>query len=530
MPKPKWYKNAIIYQIYPRSFADSNNDGVGDLRGITNRLGYLAELGVTGIWLSPINKSPMADFGYDISDYYDIDPLFGSLDDFDELIKKAHALKLKVLMDLVPNHSSDQHEWFIESRKSKDNPKRDWYIWKDAKSGGGPPTNWRSIFGGPAWTYDPATDQYYMHSFLKEQPDLNWANPEVQEAIKQIMRFWYERGVDGFRVDAILFTAKDLEFKDIVDPNKVKEEKGTVEKEFESAFSFGVAEHISKYLEVLTSVSHEYKDRCVFLEAHPENANPEGYADLYKHFDNEIATPFYFELMWTSTHWDAKKLKHTVDKFQELLPKGAFSAYVLGNHDEMRIASRVGINEARTAAMCLLTLPGTKFVYYGDELGMQDVPIPKSKLVDPSPKNRDPQRTPMQWSNERFAGFSEHKPWLPLAEDYKSNNVTIQAKDPESMLSLYRQLIKIVKQYPELRYGSYEPMNVGNPDIFAFKRLYGNKTTAVLLNFSNSSKVAKTDFKKATPLFSTALNSIYELDSPNKIKLQPYEGLIIRVE
>jgi alpha-glucosidase len=529
MVKEKWYKNAVIYQIYPRSFADSNNDGVGDLKGITSRLEYLAELGVTGIWLSPINKSPMADFGYDISDYYDIDPLFGNLGDFDELIKKAHALKLKVLMDLVPNHSSDQHEWFIESRKSKDNPKRDWYIWKDAKPGGGPPTNWRSIFGGSAWTLDPNTNQYYLHSFLKEQPDLNWANPQVQEAVKQVMRFWYKRGVDGFRVDAILFTAKDLEFKDIPNPNELKAEKGTVEEEFDSAFSFGVAEHIGKYLDVLTSVSHEFDERCVFLEAYPAEAGPEGYADLYKHCDNEIAAPFYFEIMGAATNWNAKNFKYAVEKFQELLPKGSFPIYVLGNHDEMRIATRVGQEAARTAAVALLTLPGTKIIYYGDELGIQDVPIPKSKLVDPSPKNRDSERTPMQWSDEAHAGFSDVEPWLPVAKNYKTNNASNQSQDPKSMLSLYRHLIELTKTHDELKNGTYETLDVKQPDIFAFKRVSAEGFVAVLLNFSNQSKIAKTSFKQASVLATSTMDLTRKLDSLDKITLQPNEGLVIKI-
>ena len=287
-----WYKSAVIYQIYPRSFADSNGDGVGDLGGIVEHLDYLQSLNIDAIWLSPIYRSPMADFGYDVSDYLSIDPVFGTLEDFDRLVTEARARGIKVLMDLIPNHTSDQHPWFTESKASKDNLKRDWYIWKDAKADGSEPNNWQSVFGGPAWTFDEATAQYYMHSFLKEQPDLNWANTAVHEAIQNVIRFWYRRGVDGFRVDAILFTSKDLQFRDNPNPHDV--DKDVLGTEFEKAFSHGVGANLPSYIKVLTDVSQEFKGRCIFLEAHPEQGNPAGYAHLYDFIDHATAAPFYF--------------------------------------------------------------------------------------------------------------------------------------------------------------------------------------------------------------------------------------------
>ncbi|HUC20821.1 MAG TPA: alpha-amylase family glycosyl hydrolase, partial [Candidatus Polarisedimenticolaceae bacterium] len=303
--KTPWHQNAIIYQIYPRSFADSNGDGIGDLPGITSRLDYLSDLGIDAIWLSPIFESPMADFGYDISDYRRIDPDFGTLEDCEELIRQAHKRNIKVLMDLVPSHTSDQHAWFDESKSSTDNPKRDWYVWKDPKPDGSEPNNWGSVFGGPAWTLDETTSQYYLHSFLKEQPDLNWANPEVQQAIQAVMRFWYEKGIDGFRVDAILFTAKDLDFRDNPERSASKMmavDAGSefIEEELEAAYSYGVGKHLTEYITILSDVTKQYEGRCLFLEAYPDNYTPQGFADLYKHCDTSVAAFFFFGMIAAS--------------------------------------------------------------------------------------------------------------------------------------------------------------------------------------------------------------------------------------
>jgi alpha-glucosidase len=393
-PQP-WYKNAIIYQIYPRSFADSDGDGIGDIKGIQGRLDYLVDLGVTALWLSPIYSSPMADFGYDVSNYYDIDSIFGTLADFDVLITEAHAKKLKVLLDFIPNHTSEQHAWFQESKSSRTNPKRDWYIWKDPKPDGSPPNNWDSVFGGSAWELDETTGQYYMHSFLKDQPDLNWANPEVLAAIQQIMRFWYDRGVDGFRIDAILFTANDQEFRDNPSSKDSGPDSDTVN-QAEQMFSHAIGVHLTANLEVLTSVTREYDDRCLIFEAYPDNTEPAAYLELHEHADSEISSPFYFGLLTAVERWEAKRFEHYLDGFQSRLSPDSFPVYVLGNHDIPRLATRIGLAAARTAAVVLLTLPGTKFIYYGDELGMEDVKIPAKdrqdlgRSAEGTGQNRDP--------------------------------------------------------------------------------------------------------------------------------------------
>ena len=520
-----WYKHAVLYQIYPRSFADSNGDGIGDLKGITAHLDYVAELGVDGIWFSPINRSPMADYGYDVSDYNDIDPLFGTLEDFDELLEKAHDLGLKILMDLVPNHTSDQHQWFKTSRSSLDNPKRDWYVWRDAKPDGSEPNNWQSVFGGPAWEFDSATNQYYLHSFLKEQPDLNWANPEVQHAIQDVMRFWFDRGVDGFRVDAILFTAKDREYRDLVIPKAKKGE------EQPSIFSMGFTQHLREYIDVLTDVCHEYEGRGVFLEAYPHPAEDESanaYAKLYEFCDNSVAAPFYFTPMQVASDWSAKNFKDAIDSFESQKPAESFSAYVLGNHDEPRVASKLGPEAVRTEAVGLLTLPGAKVVYYGDELGMADVHIPPEKIQDPSPTNRDPERTPMQWSDEPFAGFSTAEPWLPVEKNYHSHNVQTESKNPTSILALYKQLLKIIHEQPALARGTYETLESDHPDVYIYSRNAGDEQVIILLNFSATPVEITSPVARADVLLSSTMQSRI-MDFGSKVTLQPYEGVVAKV-
>jgi alpha-glucosidase len=520
-----WYKHAVLYQIYPRSFADTNGDGVGDLKGITKHLDYVAGLGVDGIWLSPINTSPMADYGYDVSDYNDIDPLFGSLADFDELLEKAHGLGMKILMDLVPNHTSDQHQWFKTSRASLENPKRDWYVWKEPKADCSEPNNWQSVFGGSAWELDPATNQYYLHSFLKEQPDLNWANPEVQEAMKDVMRFWFDRGVDGFRVDAILFVAKDEEYKDMIIPDVPEGEEPP------SIFSKGFAGSLRKYVDVLTEVCHEYDGRGIFLEAHPnpedEKSMMEAYADLYKYCDNTVAAPFYFLPMQLASEWHAKSFKDAIDVFEATKPEGSFSAYVLGNHDEPRIASKLGPDGVRTAAVALLTLPGSKVIYYGDELGMADVAIPLEKLQDPSPTNRDPERTPMQWSDAPNAGFSAVEPWLPVEDNYHSHNVQTETDNPTSTLALYKALIQAHRTHPALSHGNYKALESGNPDVFMYQRILDEEEVTVLLNFASKSAKVSLPAKKGEVFVSSTMNRD-ETEISGTVTLHPHEGLVVK--
>ena len=423
----RWWQRGIIYQIYPRSFKDSNGDGIGDLAGIRGKLDYLQELGVDAIWISPIYPSPMADFGYDISDYTDIDPVFGTLAEFDALVGDAHQRGLKVLLDYVPNHSSDRHPWFIDARSSRHSAKRDWYIWRDGAAGGGPPNNWRSNFGGSAWQWDEATGQYYYHAFLKEQPDLNWRNPEVRAAMLGVLRFWLDRGVDGFRVDVMHHIMKDQEFRD--NPVNPDYRAGmSPYRELLTTYSADRPE-VHEIVEAMRAVVEEYDDRMLVGEIY---LPVERLVTYYGASGRGAHLPFNFQLI--SLPWHAAAIGAAMARYYMLLPADGWPNWVLGNHDKPRIASRVGLRQARVAAMLLLTLRGTPTLYYGDEIGMQDGAITAEQVRDPYEKNvpglglgRDPERTPMQWDATRHAGFSNHTPWLPVASDYRAVNVAAEA-------------------------------------------------------------------------------------------------------
>src|SRR6185369_4869433 len=408
-----WWQTGIIYQIYPRSFQDSNGDGVGDLPGIIERLPYLSNLGVDAIWLSPIFVSPMADFGYDISDYRAIDPLFGSMDDFDRLLTQAHARGLKVLLDFVPNHTSDQHAWFRESRASRNNAKRDWYIWRDPAPGGGPPNNWHSEFGGSAWQLDPATGQYYYHAFLAAQPDLNWRNPAVREAMHDVLRFWLKRGVDGFRVDVIWHLMKDEHFRD----NPANPGFRETDPPHRRVLPLYTADRpeIHEVVRELRAVIDEFPERVLIGEIYLPIER------LVAYYGRDLRgahLPFNFTLLETA--WQARAIAGLIEQYEGALPAGGWPNWVLGNHDRPRVASRVGAAQAGVAAMLLLTLRGTPTLYYGDELGMQQVAIAPEQVRDPFEKNvpgmgqgRDGCRTPMQWDGSPGAGFTDSVPWLP---------------------------------------------------------------------------------------------------------------------
>src|SRR4051812_13736659 len=418
-----WWQTGVIYQIYPRSYQDSNGDGVGDLKGIIRRLDYLQWLGVTAIWLSPIYPSPMADFGYDISDYEGIHPLFGTMDNFDELLKEVHNRGMKLLLDLVPNHTSNQHPWFLESKSSKDSPKRNWYIWHDAKEDGTPPNNWLSVFGGPAWEWDEATKQYYYHAFLKEQPDLNWRNPEVQEAMFNVMRFWLNKGVDGFRVDVMWHMIKDEELRDEPVNVDYQPHMATYE-QLLHVYSTDQLE-VHDIVRRMRQVLDEYNERMMIGEVYLPIHKLMGY---YGVNNNGAHLPFNFQLL--SLPWEARQIEAAVDEYEGALPANSWPNWVLGNHDQPRITSRVGLQQARVAAILLLTLRGTPTVYYGDEIGMLDVAIPIEEVQDPQGLNmpdknlsRDPARTPMQWDSSENAGFTTGKPWLRLHRSYRRMNV-----------------------------------------------------------------------------------------------------------
>jgi alpha-glucosidase len=476
-----WWRNGIFYQVYPRSFRDTDGDGVGDLRGIIEKLPYLQQLGVDAVWLSPIFPSPMADFGYDISDYVSIDPLFGSMEDFDALIEAAHGRGLKLILDLVPNHTSDRHPWFAESRASRDNAKRDWYIWRDPKEDGGPPNNWLSEFGGSAWQRDDATGQYYYHAFLAEQPDLNWRNPEVRKAIFDVMRFWLGRGVDGFRVDVIWHLIKDAEFRDNPHNPHYVEGRPPHEKIL-SQYSTDQAE-VHEVIAEMRAVLDEFPDRVLIGEVYLPLQR------LVAYYGNDLGgahLPFNFALL--STLWSARSIEKIIGDYESALPAGAWPNWVLGNHDRPRVASRVGRDQAPVAAMLLLTLRGTPTLYYGDEIGMRQLPIAPEDVRDPFEKNvpgigvgRDGCRTPMQWDSSEHAGFSSVRPWLPLASDFAQENVVNLDAEPRSLLSLYKALIALRKKMPQLVTGDYEPVTAQG-DLLLYRRKSEGKTVIVVLN------------------------------------------------
>ncbi len=524
-----WWRSEIIYQIYPRSFQDSNNDGIGDLRGIKSRLPYLKDLGIGVVWLSPIFLSPMADFGYDISDYTAIDPKFGTLQDFDDLLNEAHQLGFKLILDLVPNHTSDQHQWFKESRSSRDNPKRDWYIWRDAKSDGSLPNNWLSVFGGPGWEWDSATGQYYYHAFLKEQPDLNWRNPEVQRAMFSVMRYWLERGVDGFRVDVMWHMIKDDMLRDNpVNPDYLPH-MATYDS-FLPVYSTDQPE-VHQVVRKMRDVIDEFPDRMMIGEIYL----PISKLVAYYGVDNKGAhLPFNFQLL--TLPWDPRKISSVIVEYEAALPSEGWPNWVLGNHDQPRIASRVGLQQARVAALLLLTLRGTPTLYYGDEIGMQDVPIPPGKIVDPQGLNmpdknltRDPARTPMPWNNKLNGGFSEVEPWLPLDKNYTRLNVESEYNDPHSMFALYKKLIALRQSSHALIHGNFRMLYSDHQLISYLREAPGHSTFLIVLNFSHRTTLFRSPIE---------IHGVVEVDTyldmigsevSNFIALRGDEGLVIRL-
>jgi alpha-glucosidase len=525
-----WWQTGIIYQIYPRSFQDSNGDGVGDLPGITSRLDYVKSLNVDAIWISPIYPSPMADFGYDVADYTDIHPLFGTLDDFDHLLADAHKRDLKVILDFVPNHSSDRHKWFQESKSSRDNPHRDWYIWKDPAPGGGPPNNWLSMFGGSAWEWDESTGQYYLHTFLKEQPDVNWRNPQLQQAMFDSMRFWLDRGVDGFRVDVVYALIKDDQFRDEA-PDPTYREGDSPYNAIQHIYSLNRPE-IHEVLRRMRSVLDEYPDRMMVGET---SHRSEEYARYYGKNLDECQLPFNFRLL--TLPWTAEDVIKAVEEYEAILPPGAWPNWVLGNHDQPRIATRLGRAQACVAQMMLLTLRGTPTCYYGDEIGMADVDIPEEKLQDPFGLRipglglgRDPERTPMQWDPSHNGGFTSGEPWLPLADDYEKVNVEVEQKDDKSMLALFLALTGLRRQTPALDRGSYLWLDAHNSNIFAYVRVYEGESMLVALNFAGAPHIL--DLSHAHGECTILISTHMDRTGPEALRalhLRPNEGIVARL-
>jgi alpha-glucosidase len=527
LPIPEWLKRGVIYQIYPRSFADTNGDGVGDLPGITARLDYLRWLGVDAIWISPFYPSPMRDFGYDVTDHCAVDPLFGTLEDVDRLIAEAHARGLRVVLDYIPNHVSDLHPWFIEARSSQDSPRRDWFIWHDPAPGGGPPNNWVSAFGGSTWEWDAASGQYYLHIFLREQPDLNWRNPAVKEAMLGVMRFWLDRGVDGLRVDAVQNVIKDDQFRDNP-PNPRYRPGDDPFNVLERVYSGDRPEVHEVIAEMRRLVDGYGGDRVLIGEIY--NA-VERMVAYYGRDGAGCHFPYNFQLILL--RWNAREIDAAIRAYEALLPPGAWPNWVLGNHDRHRIASRVGRAQARVAALLLLTLRGTPTVYYGDEIGMEDVPIPPGQEQDPWGINlpglglgRDPERTPMQWSGAPNAGFTTGTPWLPIAADYRETNVETQRCDPASMLALHRRLIALRRAEPALSVGGYAPVDAEG-DVLAYLREHEGSRFLVALNLGGTP--ASLDFGGSGVLVLSTDPERREAPVRGRVDLRGDEGVIVRL-
>lgn len=529
---PLWWKNAVIYQVYPRSFMDSDGDGIGDLMGITSKLDYLQWLGVDAIWLSPVFPSPMYDFGYDVSDYTGIHPDFGTLADFDALVAEARDRSIRIILDLVPNHTSHLHPWFVESRTSRDNPKRDWYVWRDPKPDGSPPNNWQSRFGGPAWEWDEATGQYYLHVFLKEQPDLNWRNTAVRAAMADVMRLWLDRGVAGFRIDTIESMPKDPEFADW--PLTVEEQAGIDRQPSNRLFARNdQLGQLHEWIREMRQVSNEYRNTVLIGEVQP--AGPVSRVVTYYGDGDELDLPFNFGLIMRP--WDPAVVRSLLIEYESQIPAHGWPNYVLGNHDQPRIASRAGKDGARAAAMLLLTARGTPFVYQGDELGMVNAHIPLDRIQDPRGKyypgfNRDPSRTPMQWTAGAHAGFSTTGPWLPLADDYREANVEFERDDPRSTLSLYRKLIRFRKELRVLRDGAMRVFSESeaNPACVVYMRETDEERYLVALNLNDCEQAVCLEMNGTGKVFlSTFIDRSGEVHL-HSLSLRPNEGLLVRLD
>jgi alpha-glucosidase len=493
-----------VYQVYPRSFQDTDGDGVGDLKGIEQRLDYLVWLGVDAVWISPFQPSPMKDFGYDVSDYCDVDPLFGTLADFDRLLTAAHAKGLRVLIDFVPNHTSDQHPWFVESRSGPDNPKRDWYVWRDGGTGQEPPNNWLSVFGGSAWSFDPPSGQFYLHSFLPEQPDLNWRNPEVERAMFDVLRFWLDRGVDGFRMDVLWYLIKDAQFRDnpanpAFDP--ARDPPHLILDPLYSADRPETLDIVRRMRALLDSYAGE---RVMVAETYLPIKR---LAAWYGPELDAAQLPFNFKLI--QTPWTARDVADIVRRYEAALPEGAQPNWVLGNHDNPRVASRLGERRARAAAVLLLTLRGTPTLYYGDELGLGDAAIAPGAERDPRAKTqpghgRDPERTPMRWTGASGVGFSTGAPWLPIGDDVTRINVEAEREDPRSMLSLYRRLLALRRAHPALHQGALSGPEVQG-DVLTYGREWEGRRVVVAVNFaSEPRRFHPTEADSGTVVLSTA--------------------------
>lgn len=534
-----WWRDGVIYQIYPRSFADSNGDGIGDLNGIRSKLIYLVDLGISGIWISPIYPSPDVDFGYDVSDYCAVDPKFGSMRDFDMLVKEAHSKGLRIILDLVLNHTSDQHPWFQESRKDRTNPYQDWYLWCDPKPNGNPPNNWQSMTGGSGWEFVPERGQYYFHMFYKQQPDLNWHNPKVRSAIFKVMRFWLDKGVDGFRLDIVNAYFKDKKFHS--NPPRF------------GLRPFDMQQHIydtdrPEMLPLLKEMRHlmdEKPGRYLvgepFIAISPLDFLYSGTASTAARYcgDDSLHAILCFDFLHSP--WKPKTFQRAILDWESALAGKAWPTYVLGNHDNPRPATRLtkGEKDARlkVAAVMLMTLGGTPFIYYGDEIGMRDIHITRSQIKDPVGKKywpiykgRDGCRAPMQWSDSPQSGFTDgDHPWQPVHPDYLYRNVKRQEEDPNSLLNLYKKLIHLRKKHPCLVSGELTMLENMPDAILAYRKKLIGQVALIILNFT--SKPTQFDIPQGEKhqwqiLLSTQRPSENE-NIQNSMSVLPDEGIIL---
>ena len=548
----KWWKEAVCYQIYPKSFKDSNGDGIGDLRGVINKLDYLTELGIDVIWICPIYQSPNADNGYDISDYQAIMDEFGTMQDFDELLDEVHNRGMKLIMDLVINHTSDEHPWFIESKSAVESPKRDWYIWSDGKPGI-PPNNWESIFSGSAWQYDIESEQYYLHVFAKKQPDLNWENPDMREAVYAMVNWWLDKGIDGFRIDAISHIKKKAGLPDVeaLDENGIK------------GFNmYTNQDGIHDYLQELKAKTFSKYDIMTVGEASgvsSEDADPwvneeTGAFDMVFQFEHLS--------LWekdTEIDLDLVSFKKILSKWQTALHNKGWNALFIENHDKPRIVSTLGNDQefwkesAKMLGTMYFLMQGTPFIYQGQEIGMTNVAFPSiDDYDDIGMKNyyqletakgrdhldimkviwksgRDNSRTPMQWDSSVNGGFTVGIPWMKVNPNYLKINVKNQLHDSESILSYYKKMIRLRKQYDCLVYGEYKLYLEEDPNVFIYSRFTNDQTALVICNFSDSQQMIKLpDFKKLTGklILSNYNNHTNEADGKGQLLLSPYESRV----
>lgn len=531
--KPVWWRDGVIYQIYPRSFMDSNGDGIGDLNGIISRLDYLAELGIDAVWYSPFFNSPDVDFGYDVSNYNDIDPQYGTLADFDRLVAESHQRGIKVILDLVLNHTSTQHYWFQESRKGKNNPYSDWYIWRDAKPDGSLPNNWEAIFGTPGWEFDAVRGQYYYHMFYPQQADLNWRNPEVRKACLDVFRFWLDRGADGFRLDVFSNYYKHPDLPD--NPPAVGLRAFDRQKHIFDSNQPEMIPFLRDMRELMDKYPERYAVGETFL-ATPENVAEYSAPGL-------IHAAFDFEML--HCHWDPACFLKAILTTERAMDPDSWPVYTLNNHDTSRSASRyhTGTDDERlkVAATLLLTLRGTPFLYYGEELGMKNIHIPRREIKDgvakkywPLYDGRDKNRSPMQWNTGVNAGFSTGKPWLPVHPGYIARNVETQRPDPKSLLNFYRKLIQTRKNLPALQRGMFQPVSFEPTKILAYLRRDQSQTVLVILNFSRhpvrfaiGAELRRYDWKLA---LSNKRDSMPEIGSDGWLQLTGDEAVILAAE